>query len=98
MQPQMNETDTVSVTKNSRTVEEREEIDPYLKSDCFALCGFFLEKKAANSLPVLAYESCADGSVALRLFFTSRYSIRRTCMIHKPPELREKSICTVATL
>lgn len=58
----------------------RVEIDPYLKSDCFALCGFFLAKNAANSLPVLAYESWADGSVALRLFFTSKYSIRRTCV------------------
>lgn len=61
----------------------RVEIDPYLKSDCFALCGFFLAKNAANSLPVLAYESWADGSVALRLFFTSKYSIRRTCVTIK---------------
>lgn len=61
----------------------RVEIGPYLKSDCFALCGFFLAKNAANSLPVLAYESWADGSVALRLFFTSKYSIRRTCVTIK---------------
>lgn len=63
---------------------------PYLKSDCLARWGFFFAKKAANSLPVLAYESWADGSVALRLFFTSRYSISRTWTTHMSTRLKEK--------